>query len=449
MSHSIAFLADVHGNLTALQAVLSDLARRGITEIYFLGDMLGKGPAVRQVIDLIRERCTGVVYGNWDRMVVKAIPGGYEKFGAQYYVRRLNAEDKLWLASLPETISLTFCGRTILAYHGRFSIDKVVTPMFNNQRENVEKALYRFGPHDVTIMGDAHHPFMLTHHGRFLLNTGAVGNPCDKMPQASYLILKDEDGVFSTEHVRVPYDVAAEISRALRTPDLPQLPVYIAETATARYMRDYSAAPARNAWESVPLETYEAHMAHENVAQAQLLSALMKQQLSDNPCSSCAILGIAGGNGLEHAEALPFATIFGVDINADYLSVCRKRFARMGDRLQLQHRDLTRDPLPPAELILADLLIEYIGVERFAQCVQQATPRTVSCVTQYSAGAQFVTASPYTAAFDDVGKLHKDIAPDALIAAMGKIGYRIAHLSSHALPGGKLLLRTDFVRITP
>lgn len=240
MSRHIAFLADVHGNLTALEAVLADLDRRGVTEIYFLGDMMGKGPAVREVIDLIRTRCTVVVYGNWDRMVVKAIPGGYERFGAPYYVQRLTDEDKRYLSTLPETISLDFCGRSVLAYHGRFSIDMVVTPMFNNERGNVENAMYRFGPHDITIMGDAHHPFMFTHQGRFLLNTGAVGNPCDKMPLASYLLLHDDDGVFSTQHVRVPYEISREISRALRTPDLHQLPVYIAETATARYMRNYN-----------------------------------------------------------------------------------------------------------------------------------------------------------------------------------------------------------------
>ena len=60
MSRHIAFLADIHGNLTALEAVLADLARRGITEIYFLGDMLGKGPSVREIIDLLRKTCTGI-----------------------------------------------------------------------------------------------------------------------------------------------------------------------------------------------------------------------------------------------------------------------------------------------------------------------------------------------------------------------------------------------------
>ena len=202
MIRRIAFLSDVHGNLTALEAVLRDLDRRGIEEVYFLGDVLGKGPAVHEAVALLRHRCSGAVYGNWDRLVLKAFAGCDGRFGEPYYVQRLT-------------------------------------------EENVENAMYHFGPHDITVMGDAHHPFILTHQGRFLINTGAVGNPCDSIPQASYLILSDEDGIFNAQLVRVPYDVWGEISRALRTPELPQLPTYIAETATARYMRSYR-APACN-----------------------------------------------------------------------------------------------------------------------------------------------------------------------------------------------------------
>ena len=56
MSRSAAFLSDVHGNLPALEAVLADIDARGIDEIYFLGDVLGKGPSVHEVLDLLRRR---------------------------------------------------------------------------------------------------------------------------------------------------------------------------------------------------------------------------------------------------------------------------------------------------------------------------------------------------------------------------------------------------------
>lgn len=238
MSRQIAFLSDIHGNLPALEAVLQDLSRREIFEWYFLGDILGKGPSVSEPLNLIRNNAASVVYGNWDRLVVR-MPDN-EKFGCPFYDKRLSNTDKQYLAALPEKIELTFAGKTVCAYHGRFSVPKVVTPMFNNERQNVEEAMYHFGAHDITIMGDSHHPFFFTHQGRFLMNTGAVGNPCDKMPLASYLILHDDDGVFSSQHVRVPYDINRAVSIALRTPDLPQLDTYIEEIVTARYHRHYN-----------------------------------------------------------------------------------------------------------------------------------------------------------------------------------------------------------------
>ena len=241
MSRHIAFFSDVHGNLPALEAVLEDMKRRNLTEIYFLGDVMGKGPSVTEPLHLIRKYSTAATYGNWDRLVIK-LPNN-EKFGATFYDKRLSDDDRQYLAHLPETICLDFEGRSVCAYHGRFSVPKVVTPMFNNERENVEEAMYHFGPHDITIMGDSHHPFFFTHQGRFLMNTGAVGNPCDKMPLASYLILHDENGVFSSQHIRVPYDVNRAVSIALHTPDLPDIETYITEIVTARYHRHYTSKP--------------------------------------------------------------------------------------------------------------------------------------------------------------------------------------------------------------
>ena len=62
----IALISDVHGNLTALEAVLEDIDARGITRIFNLGDYVGKGPRGREVVDLCRERCEVNLLGNWD-----------------------------------------------------------------------------------------------------------------------------------------------------------------------------------------------------------------------------------------------------------------------------------------------------------------------------------------------------------------------------------------------
>lgn len=238
MSRHAAFISDVHGNLTAIKAVLADICKRGIDEVYFLGDVLGKGPAVHEAIELLRNTCTAAVYGNWDRLVLYG--KNTDRFGAYYYKQRLTDEDVQYIADLPEVLRIDFEGRRVVAYHGRPSIARTIYPAADSIMDDYAQALNHFLPSDVVIMGDAHHPFMLTRQGRFLMNTGAVGNPCDGVVQASYLILHDVDGAFSSEHVHVPYDVAHEVGRALRTPQLPMLGTYIGEIATARYMRDYS-----------------------------------------------------------------------------------------------------------------------------------------------------------------------------------------------------------------
>ena len=65
----IALISDVHGNLTALEAVLADIDARGITRILNLGDYVGKGPRGADVIELCQDRCEVNIRGNWDDFI--------------------------------------------------------------------------------------------------------------------------------------------------------------------------------------------------------------------------------------------------------------------------------------------------------------------------------------------------------------------------------------------
>jgi predicted phosphodiesterase len=62
----LAILSDVHGNLSALDAVLADARSRGVTRFLNLGDMIGKGPRGQAVVDRCREMCAVTVRGNWE-----------------------------------------------------------------------------------------------------------------------------------------------------------------------------------------------------------------------------------------------------------------------------------------------------------------------------------------------------------------------------------------------
>ncbi|WP_275693226.1 metallophosphoesterase [Nocardioides sp. TF02-7] len=72
----IALISDVHGNLTALEAVLADIEARGIERVLNLGDYVGKGPRGREVVDRCRERCEVNLLGNWDDFLPDPARGG-------------------------------------------------------------------------------------------------------------------------------------------------------------------------------------------------------------------------------------------------------------------------------------------------------------------------------------------------------------------------------------
>ena len=94
-------------------------------------------------------------------------------------------------------------------------------------------------------------------------------------------------------------------------------------------------------WLSIPLADYEGHMGADNVQQLSALSGLFKRALDVCLPDSVAILGIAGGNGLEHANPATIKRIVGFDINPGYLDEVRRRFVTHPN-LELHCVDLSR-----------------------------------------------------------------------------------------------------------
>jgi len=183
----------------------------------------------------------------------------------------------------------------------------------------------------------------------------------------------------------------------------------------------------RNPWEEISLTDYESHMALPSVFQLQTLSRMMDGQLNDYPVSTVMILGVAGGNGLEHIRLERGQTVYGVDINAAYLETCRERFRNLGDRFHPIRADLT-DPslrLPHAELVVADLLVEYIGTACFAENIRQIGPQYVSAVIQINTGDGFVSDSPYLRTFDGLERVHRQMEERELTRSMEGVGYKL------------------------
>lgn len=201
-----------------------------------------------------------------------------------------------------------------------------------------------------------------------------------------------------------------------------------------------------NPWEAIGLETYENHMKLDSVRQLQALNVLMQRQLAACPADTVMILGIAGGNGLEHIRSDQFRRVYGVDINEAYLNAVRERYAQL-ESLECLRIDLTTESekLPEAQLLIANLLIEYIGYPAFQRAVLQSTPDHVSCVIQINTDAEcWVSDSPYLHEFDGLDAVHHQMDAAALTDAMHEIGYADVLTETESLPNGKALVRIDF-----
>ena len=82
----------------------------------------------------------------------------------------------------------------------------------------------------------------------------------------------------------------------------------------------------KNPWEEIPLSDYENHMQLNSVMQLQAMNEMMKGQFDAYSISSVAILGIAGGNGLEHIQKSKLKKVYGIDaVSYTHLDVYKRQ----------------------------------------------------------------------------------------------------------------------------
>lgn len=202
----------------------------------------------------------------------------------------------------------------------------------------------------------------------------------------------------------------------------------------------------KNPWEEIPLSDYESHMKLDSVMQLQTMNKMMKDQFDTYPISSIMIFGIAGGNGLEHIRADRFERVYGVDINSSYLQKVIQRYPELDGILECLCINLIDEinKLPKADMIIANLLIEYIGYECFQKAIKQVNPKYVSCIIQINLEDTWVSDSPYLHVFDGLEQIHNQMEEQALEKAMLEINYHMIKTLEHMLPNGKKLVQLDF-----
>lgn len=203
-----------------------------------------------------------------------------------------------------------------------------------------------------------------------------------------------------------------------------------------------------NPWKEISLSDYENHMKLDSVKQLQAMNEMMKEQFNTYSVSCVMILGIAGGNGLEHISKSKLKKVYGVDINSSYLEEVNRRYPDLDGILECLCIDLINETcqLPKADMVIANLLIEYIGYECFQKVIQHVYPKYVSCIIQTNTEDHWVSESPYLHVFDKLNQVHHQIEVQELEKAMLQVNYYTIRTLEYMLPNKKKLIQLDFKR---
>ena len=222
-----AILSDVHGNLEALDAVMSDLEEFNPEQIVCLGDLIGYGPDPEAVINKVAEREISCVLGNHEAALSSDKALSWLNFMAR--------ENNLATKALLSDQSLEFCAtlpRSISFEESSFvhgcPPDSILKYLYMLRDDDItalverlpEKRFFVGHTHDlqlITVSGNEITRTKLTEgmltfndESRYFINVGSVGHPRDGNGKAKYVIWDSSNGTLLVRAIPYPAEVTAE-----------------------------------------------------------------------------------------------------------------------------------------------------------------------------------------------------------------------------------------------
>lgn len=231
----IAFLSDIHGNYTALQAVLQDLAAQQIDLFVSLGDTVSLGPQPLEVLHTLQDLKGRYITGNHDAATLNPNTAAQNEIteylipDLHWTLNKLSAQDRAFLTGFESNVPLTLPnGVKILAFHGS---PLATTHIIHAATPPAELDVY-FGGQDADIFIGGHsHVQMIRRYGKkLILNAGSIGSAFQftytpgtspvLLPWAEYMLIEQRGATVSVDARRVYFDTA-ELHRLVRQSGLP------------------------------------------------------------------------------------------------------------------------------------------------------------------------------------------------------------------------------------
>ncbi len=231
----IALISDIHGNDTALQAVLSDIEERQVDSIICLGDVATIAPQPKEVLARLRETECLYIMGNHDAALLDPDAAAQYQIARplipslHWCARQLTAEDFAFLRSFAPIKEVSLDARTtLLCCHGSPQSNTDII-LATTPADELDRLL---GSHSATIIagGHTHIRMLRRHNGKLIINPGSAGMPFlntplpgeapTLLPWSEYAILTLVKGALSIDFRQVLFDLH-EFIKAISVSDIP------------------------------------------------------------------------------------------------------------------------------------------------------------------------------------------------------------------------------------
>jgi len=218
-----AIISDVHGNIEALDAVLTDIEQWPCRGTFCLGDIVGYGPEPAICVQRVMETCAVSIMGNHEAMLLLTDKFPPEKLGVavgdpiRLAYEQVSDEQMQWIKSLPilaDVTPMTLCHASLNeppAFH------YIRTPQEAGASFAAQTTFVSFNGHThvpviweenrgkVSCVEPIDKPVRLDEGSRYTINVGSVGQPRDRDARASYALYDYESRLLL--HRRVEYDI--------------------------------------------------------------------------------------------------------------------------------------------------------------------------------------------------------------------------------------------------
>lgn len=209
----ILFISDIHGNYPALLSLENYF--KDVDKVICLGDIVGYHCYVNEVVEFLIHHNVTCIQGNHDRYIfegletqTKAINDSV-RFGIEIALKKLTSENKIWLKSLPTSLSFKVDNLSVLCCHGS-PWDVTNGYVYADSELFPKMSEFAF---DVIALGHTHRAYTNQMDKQIVFNPGSVGQARDTEGKACAKILDTETKTLVI--IQEPYNYIETINNSI------------------------------------------------------------------------------------------------------------------------------------------------------------------------------------------------------------------------------------------